>query len=234
MFESVLVAIIITKQNIFLLPHFLKYFLIKEEFKKICNQLEKLRERCGSGAHLSKIIAAMQDAATLHERSQGATDSAPLKLNTVFSAVAGKLMCTVTPGEESSSSGRDLPFEAPPAYKQRNFTVAKSTENSNAEQSQTDVTTDSPRKRTDVNEEVDAKEEKQNGVFKISGEAGCSDIRPPEVTIKNGIGKSDRSEVRSSPSSTETIRGVRSGHARTHAIVINLDDKSRFTEEVTV
>lgn len=26
----------------------------------------------------------------------------------------------------------------------------------------------------------------------------------------------------------------RSGHARTHAIVINLDDKSRFSEEVTV
>lgn len=26
----------------------------------------------------------------------------------------------------------------------------------------------------------------------------------------------------------------KSGHARTHAIVINLDDKSRFSEEVTV
>ncbi|CAH2266788.1 jg14956 [Pararge aegeria aegeria] len=208
---------------------------LEEEFKKICNQLEKLRERCGPGAHLSKIISAMKDAATLHERSQGTTDSAPLKLNTVFSAVAGKLMCTVTPGEESSSSGRDLPFEAPPAYKQRNFTLAKSTENSNAEQSQTDVTTDSPKKRTDLNEDIDSKEDKQNGVFKISGEAaGCSDIRPPEVAIKNGIGKSDRSEVRSSPSSTETVKGVRSGHARTHAIVINLDDKSRFTEEVTV
>lgn len=172
----------------------------------------------------------MQDAATLHERKPGNTDSAPLKLNTVFSAVAGRLMCTVTPGEESSSSGRDLPFEAPPAYRQRNFTPTKSTENSNAEQSQTDVTTDSPKRRTDLNEET--KEEKQNGVFKISGEAGCSDIRPPEVT-RNGI-KNDRSETRSSPSSSETVRGVRSGHARTHAIVINLDDKSRFTEEVTV
>ena len=29
-------------------------------------------------------------------------------------------------------------------------------------------------------------------------------------------------------------RLLKSGHARTHAIVINLDDKSRFTEEVTV
>ncbi|XP_026487071.2 metabotropic glycine receptor [Vanessa tameamea] len=204
---------------------------LEEEFKKICNQLEKLRERCGSGAHLGKIIATMQDAATSHERKPGVSESAPLKLNTVFSAVAGRLMCTVTPGEESSSSGRDLPFEAPPAYRQKNFTPTKSAEISNAEQSQTDITTDSPKRKTDTAEET--KDEKQNGVFKISGEAGCSDIRPPEMTARNGI-KSDRNEVRSSPSSTETIRGVRSGHARTHAIVINLDDKSRFTEEVTV
>lgn len=33
--------------------------------------------------------------------------------------------------------------------------------------------------------------------------------------------------------SKDKSRG-KSGHARTHAIVINLDDKSRFSEEVTV
>lgn len=33
---------------------------------------------------------------------------------------------------------------------------------------------------------------------------------------------------------TGSGRLIKSGHARTHAIVINLDDKSRFTEEVTV
>lgn len=37
-----------------------------------------------------------------------------------------------------------------------------------------------------------------------------------------------------SPSSSRNGRVLKSGHARTHAIVINLDDKSRFTEEVTV
>ncbi|CAG9796307.1 unnamed protein product [Diatraea saccharalis] len=204
----------------------------KEEFRKICNQLEKLRERCGTGAAVSKRIAAMQDAASLHDRKPPASDSAPLKLNTVFSAVADRLMCTVTPAEESSSSGRDLPFEAPPAYKHKTFSPTKSVEVSNAEQSQTDVTTDSP--KTKVQEET--KDDKQNGVFKISGEANCSDIRPPEVASRNGFnGKSEKtSELKSSPGSSETVRGVRSGHARTHAIVINLDDKSRFTEEVTV
>ncbi|CAK1540361.1 unnamed protein product [Leptosia nina] len=192
---------------------------LEEEFQKICKQLEKLRERCMPVNTIPRKITAMLDAATLHERKPATSDSAPLKLNTVFSAVADRLMCTVTPAEESSSSGRDLTFDAPPSYKQK-FTPPKSTENSNAEQSQTDVTTDSPKRRTDDKE----------GVFRISGEANCGDIRPPEVS-RNGY-KSDKSEVRVSPGSE--VRGVRSGHARTHAIVINLDDKSRFTEEVTV
>ncbi|KAI5645061.1 7 transmembrane sweet-taste receptor of 3 GCPR domain-containing protein [Phthorimaea operculella] len=99
----------------------------KEEFRKILNQLDKLRERCGPGM-TARRITAMQDAAAIHERKPASSDSAPLKLNTVFSAVADRLMCTVTPAEESSSSGRDLPFEAPPAYKHKTFSPTKSVE----------------------------------------------------------------------------------------------------------
>ncbi|CAG9582033.1 unnamed protein product [Danaus chrysippus] len=205
---------------------------VEEEFKKVCSQLEKLRERCDTHNHIRNIITDMLETASKYERKPIPTEPAPLKLNTVFSAVAGRLMCAVTPGEESSSSGRDLPFEAPPIFRQKNFTPPKSTDNSNAEQSHTDVTTDSPKKRLDTGEETS--EEKPNGVFKISGEAACSDIRPPDVASRNGIERSEKSELKSSPSSTETIRGVKSGHTRTHAIIINLDDKSRFTEEVTV
>ncbi|XP_045488585.1 probable G-protein coupled receptor CG31760 [Pieris rapae] len=198
---------------------------LEEEFQKICKQLEKLRERCIPVNTIPRKITAMLDAAAVHERKPCASDSAPLKLNTVFSAVADKLMCTVTPAEESTSSGRDMTFDAPPSYKQK-FTPTKSTDNSNAEQSQTDVTTDSPKRKAD---------DEKDGVFKISGEANCSDIRPPEVS-RNGYNsdkcdKSDKSVVKLS--SGPEVK-VRSGHARTHAIVINLDDKSRFTEEVTV
>lgn len=216
-------------------------FFKQEEFRKLCNQLEKLRERCGTGAVISRRISLMQDAVSQYDRRPAPTEhSAPLKLNTVFSAVADRLMCTVTPAEESSSSGRELPFEAPPAYKHKLFNTNKNLiEDSHGEQSNTEITTDSPKRKTEVNEEV--KEDKgQNGVFKISGEPNCSDIRPPEaVSGRNGAFKVEKnsdknSELKSSPSSTETVRGVRSGHARTHAIVINLDDKSRFTEEVTV
>lgn len=38
----------------------------------------------------------------------------------------------------------------------------------------------------------------------------------------------------SSEGASPNNRNLKSGHARTHAIVINLDDKNRFTEEVTV
>lgn len=41
-------------------------------------------------------------------------------------------------------------------------------------------------------------------------------------------------EERTDSTSSRNGRVLKSGHARTHGIVINLDDKSRFTEEVTV
>jgi G protein-coupled receptor 158 len=47
--------------------------------------------------------------------------------------------------------------------------------------------------------------------------------------------RSQSSSEGASPSNTgSNNRNLKSGHARTHAIVINLDDKNRFTEEVTV
>jgi hypothetical protein len=46
---------------------------------------------------------------------------------------------------------------------------------------------------------------------------------------------SQSSSEGASPNNTgSNNRNLKSGHARTHAIVINLDDKNRFTEEVTV
>ncbi|VVC95274.1 unnamed protein product, partial [Leptidea sinapis] len=197
---------------------------------KIHDDLIILRDRCLPAHQTMRKINAMVEAAAAYDRK--AVDSGPLKLNTVFSAVADRLMCTVTPAEESSSSGRDITFDPPPTYKHKQF-ISKSVETSIAEQSQTDVTTDSPKRRTDLNEETT---EVKNGVFKISGEANCGDIRPPEVNSNcykcDKSEKSDKNEIKTSPNSD--VRSVRSGHARTHAIVINLDDKSRFTEEVTV
>lgn len=51
----------------------------------------------------------------------------------------------------------------------------------------------------------------------------CSSTLSPAITVPSTIEDNQISR----PS-------IKSGHAKTHAIVINLDDKTRFTEEVTV
>lgn len=62
----------------------------------------------------------------------------------------------------------------------------------------------------------------------------------PEESPKDSGTEESSMELRSREERTESPAGscngrlLKSGHARTHAIVINLDDKSRFTEEVTV
>lgn len=53
-------------------------------------------------------------------------------------------------------------------------------------------------------------------------------------TAEPSMELSSRDERTESPAGSCNGRLLKSGHARTHAIVINLDDKSRFTEEVTV
>ncbi|XP_013149688.1 PREDICTED: probable G-protein coupled receptor 158 [Papilio polytes] len=174
---------------------------LEEEFKKLCSQLDRLRERCGSSSNIARCISEMREAANRNERRGNCAEhSAPLRLNNVFNAVAGRLMCNVTPGEESSSSGRDIICEAPPTCRQR-ATPTKSGETSNAEQSQTDVTTDSPKKKDDQ----EPNEETQNGVFRISGEANCSDVRPPDMSNINA--PSTSSANRNLPS-TSTARNL--------------------------
>lgn len=68
----------------------------------------------------------------------------------------------------------------------------------------------------------------------------CFDKGEPAEDSQSDVAsaKANRSQSSSegtSPSNTgSNNRNLKSGHARTHAIVINLDDKNRFTEEVTV
>ncbi|CAH0562368.1 unnamed protein product [Brassicogethes aeneus] len=65
-----------------------------------------------------------------------------------------------------------------------------------------------------------------------------SSINKEKVVEENPSGSKETFiELKSkeeSPVADRNGKYLKSGHARTHAIVINLDDKSRFTEEVTV
>lgn len=78
-----------------------------------------------------------------------------------------------------------------------------------------------------------------------NNDTSCSkekiEVNVPATVLTSGtdsasnIELSTQEERKDSPSSADrNSRYLKSGHARTHAIVINLDDKSRFTEEVTV
>lgn len=74
-----------------------------------------------------------------------------------------------------------------------------------------------------------------------SDAAGSSTSRDvEEVTEESSPSKTDapielnNREERTDSTNSRNGRVLKSGHARTHGIVINLDDKSRFTEEVTV
>ncbi|KAK5639554.1 hypothetical protein RI129_012046, partial [Pyrocoelia pectoralis] len=58
-----------------------------------------------------------------------------------------------------------------------------------------------------------------------------------DVTVDSSSSNDSPIELKNREDRTDTDRNgrpLKSGHAKTHAIVINLDDKSRFTEEVTV
>lgn len=58
----------------------------------------------------------------------------------------------------------------------------------------------------------------------------CSNIEAKELPSNS----KERSPQHHESNQTNQANQLRSGHARTHKIVINLDDKNRFTEEVTV
>lgn len=92
------------------------------------------------------------------------------------------------------------------------------------------------------------KTKKPNVSFAQTAETSCGDtpiVRDPDSVVEGNAEEASSSadapiEIATkddtcddSPNSRNG-RLLKSGHARTHAIVINLDDKSRFTEEVTV
>ncbi|XP_044758151.1 probable G-protein coupled receptor 158 [Coccinella septempunctata] len=83
-----------------------------------------------------------------------------------------------------------------------------------------------------------ASEPEANGGASVATKEGC-DVVTEGSSSKNIehtpiIELTQKEDKSSSPNSDRNGRCLKSGHAKTHAIVINLDDKSRFTEEVTV
>jgi G protein-coupled receptor 158 len=109
-----------------------------------------------------------------------------------------------------------------------------------------DVVPEKSGNETNTEDDAPVKIKRQSVSFAADPEVGA-DSAPKdnnscgkivEEAAAEGAGASielkSRDERSESPAADRNGRYLKSGHARTHAIVINLDDKSRFTEEVTV
>lgn len=219
--------------------------IFQEEFRRLYMQLEHLKEknmRFGN-RHLTAKIAAMQEAASRQESLKedvepGSGDRRRGKGGegrfNMFSA------CTaITPAEESSSSGREYALEAsdsgttlPVKSKRLNVTFSpmKGCEGSCAEDTNSSPTANSSQSPTKSVKAVVEAQLEDNRLMKTSSIDNESDPPMSEAKKPQQVDSSSPSNGNVKPGS----KGIKSGHARTHAIVINLDDKSRFTEEVTV
>lgn len=91
------------------------------------------------------------------------------------------------------------------------------------------------RNKRSCDSDVDKQKECNKSVESKCGVKGESaDDGQRDVASAKSIHSQSSSESASPNNMGSNNRNLKSGHARTHAIVINLDDKNRFTEEVTV
>lgn len=180
---------------------------VQEEFLRLYTQLELLKEknmRVGN-RHLASKISAMQDAACKHDHDNDHDHEFIARKNCKLN----NMICMVTDNIVCTTIVPE-------------------------EDKETDESSSGKVKRQSVSfaQSVDA-----NG---DTGATRKSSVCVEEASVEStsvvdaSIELSCRDEKTDSPSGNRNGRLIKSGHARTHAIVINLDDKSRFTEEVTV
>ncbi|XP_044742072.1 probable G-protein coupled receptor CG31760 [Chrysoperla carnea] len=212
---------------------------IQEEFRRLYTQLEQLKEknmRFGN-RHIGAKITAMQDAATrvptvIEEpaviRLSKSTDISKPSTSFAYQAEIEQLPSTSTQenkvpagksskrlsvsfGPKSQSTSEEIKEDGKPTSK-----VSSPSEN---HQSNGTTTMD-----------------KDLGITELpANQNESSDIEMhTTTTTKSASTTAESPSKNNATTNSKSNRILKSGHARTHAIVINLDDKSRFTEEVTV
>ncbi|XP_012273429.1 probable G-protein coupled receptor CG31760 isoform X2 [Orussus abietinus] len=198
---------------------------VTEEFRRLCSQLEHLKERnmrSGNRELVAKITA-MQEAANRAETQVSTIQAicSSLRLNSMTSLTTEKVDVKVENGSgwnraNSADSGSES------AEKKKSTKKSNSLEDSA-------TTTSSPKKKdgdgdAQPAEEADKKGPGSNGKVKDEVASREHQVLAAGEEVADAKSREDSAKERKS----------KSGHARTHAIVINLDDKSRFSEEVTV
>ncbi|XP_046999597.1 probable G-protein coupled receptor CG31760 [Schistocerca americana] len=191
---------------------------VQEEFQRVYAQLELLKEknmRLGN-RHLAARISAMQEAARspgLPEEAVPAASAAspPPQLNSALAAVAERLVGTSVPAAAVASP---LPAAASANTSSSEAAAASAPE-------------------LELSTPLDPLSSSAAAAVVAAAAVGA-----PSSTVvhRRGSRRSavDADGAASTSPDQRRNRNLKSGHARTHAIVINLDDKNRFTEEVTV
>jgi hypothetical protein len=93
---------------------------------------------------------------------------------------------------------------------------------------------DDGKKRNKHHSEGDADKRKERNRYVDRDKRESADDGQADVAAAKTVHSQSSSEGASPKNAGSNNRNLKSGHARTHAIIINLDDKNRFTEEVTV
>lgn len=197
----------------------LRFPLFQVEFRRIYTQLEYLKEknmRLGNHQAVAKI-SAMQDAANRGEPQVSTIQavSSSLRLNDL--SITGP---ESDPEKKQRVKERDLEKLSQEAV--RNGSKTKET-NLDAKN------TNTPEVKVD---KVESKEILDKKLLGVDKDAISKVLRAPVAGQEDIV--EDLAEVKVKDDAVKEKCKNKSGHARTHAIVINLDDKSRFSEEVTV
>ncbi|XP_076756301.1 metabotropic glycine receptor isoform X1 [Xylocopa sonorina] len=187
-----------------------------EEFRRLINQLEVLKEKnvLLGNHHLVNKLAAMQEVANRAETQVSTIQaiSSSMRLNDLN----GSTTIAETDVGGSFKSDVDQKGAETKEEKRCQACVEKNGMGSKDQGSS---------KEAEVLVSVEAKKSTRTNDVAVSTSG-----RPATEDIGTETKREDKEgEVRERDKSKS-----KSGHARTHAIVINLDDKSRFSEEVTV
>jgi hypothetical protein len=112
--------------------------------------------------------------------------------------------------------------------------VSRSKSRGNAGKSRRSSGSGDGKKRNKHHGEGDADKRKDKNRYVDREKRESADDGQADVAAAKAVHSQSSSEGASPKNAGSNNRNLKSGHARTHAIIINLDDKNRFTEEVTV
>ncbi|ENN80237.1 hypothetical protein YQE_03233, partial [Dendroctonus ponderosae] len=189
---------------------------IQEEFLRLYTQLELLKERNMrvGNRHLASKINAMQDAARMCDDNE---KSSIIIRSSSSLCISQERSITDTADESYVKIKRQSVSFAVDSKSNDEPTVTIEHNSSNHAVGDT-LTVPDQQPAIVISEETSKRKEDENTDIETdetSSTYPSSDTKKTSATDTNG-------------------RHLLSGHARTHSIVINLDDKSRFTDEITV